>query len=160
MSYPQGPWHSPHAAGPTHIYYNRGHGFMRRGPSRLVWFGLGGLATYWFIQSKERRRETAYQNDDGQRAKSCMWGAGWGGGWGGWGNHQREMKEIQYKMEEEQRRMKNFGTSASEAIVDLAESSLDSVMASVIALKSKLAEQRAANDAARAARENEVPRQV
>ncbi|KAG8690575.1 hypothetical protein FRC08_010491 [Ceratobasidium sp. 394] len=152
MSYPHGPFHPYHAGAPTNIYYGRGY---RRGPSRLVWFGLGGLATYWFIKSREHRREIAYQNDDGQKAKTCAWG-----GWGGWGNHQREMREIQHKMEEERRRMRGFGASASETIVDLTEASLDSVMASVIALKSKLADQRAANEAARAALEKETPRQV
>ncbi|KAG9122644.1 hypothetical protein FRC07_000900 [Ceratobasidium sp. 392] len=157
MSYSHWP-HPPHPAGgpgPTHIYYNRGPGFMRRGPSRLIWFGIGGLATYWFIKSKEHRREIAYQNEDGHKARSCAWGGGWG-----WGHHQRDMREIQHKMEEERQRMKGFGASASEAIVDLTESSLDSVMASVIALKSKLAEQRAANEATRAALEKEIPRQV
>ncbi|KAG9079944.1 hypothetical protein FRC06_007269 [Ceratobasidium sp. 370] len=158
MSYPHGPYHPHHAGGPapTHIYYNRGPGCMRGGPRRLFWFGMGGLATYWYVKSREHRREIAYQNEDGQKAKSCAWG----GGWGSWGNHQREMREVQYKMEEEQRKMRGFGTSASEAIVDLTEASLDSVMTSVIALKSKLAEQRAANEAARAAIEKEVPRQV
>ncbi|QRV73307.1 hypothetical protein RhiJN_01321 [Ceratobasidium sp. AG-Ba] len=156
MSYPHGPYH-PHPAGPshTHVYYNRGFGRFR-GPSRLIWFGIGGLATYWYMKGRERRHEIAYQDHDGLKARSC----GWGAGWGGWGNHQREMKEIQYKMEEEQRNMRGFGASASEAIVDMTEASLDGVMASVVALKSKLAAQKAANEAAKASFEKETPRQV
>lgn len=164
--YPYGPFHSHPSApqpGPTHIYYNRGR--MFRGPSRLIWFGLGGLATYWYIQSKERRREMIMNSSEGDQASRSSHCGAWG--WGHWGDHRREMKDAQLRMEEQQRKFreqfKDFGSFNSDAIVDVAESSLDSVMSSVVALKAKLAEQRAANHAARAASasgKDEPPRLV
>ncbi|ELU45306.1 hypothetical protein AG1IA_00666 [Rhizoctonia solani AG-1 IA] len=140
---------------PTHIYYNRGPRFMRRGPSRLIWFGLGGIATYWFIQSREQKREMLMsQGADTQRAGHCH--AAWG--WGRWGDHRREMNEAQQKMEDHRRKVQeqfaDFGniggdkvrplrslrvghlcTDSFSQLADMAESSLDSVMSSVVALK-------------------------
>ncbi|EUC66184.1 transmembrane protein, putative, partial [Rhizoctonia solani AG-3 Rhs1AP] len=112
--YPYGPFQpfnsAPHSApqpGPTHIYYNRGPRFMYRGPRRLFWFGLGGLATYWFIQSRERKQQMIMnQGDDAQRTGPCH--AAWG--WGRWGDHRREMKDAQQKMEEHQQKVQEqFG---------------------------------------------------
>ncbi|KAF8602581.1 hypothetical protein BDV93DRAFT_545224 [Ceratobasidium sp. AG-I] len=157
MSYHHGhgPYNPHHAPGPTYFHYNR----MRRGPSRFIWFGLGGLATYWFINSRERRHQMISQGEEKPAERSCM--STWSGGWGSWGDHhtQARQMQMQQQMEEQQRRMRGFGQSASETIVDMTESSLDSVMASVVALKAKLADQRAANQAARKAMEDE-PRQV
>jgi hypothetical protein len=115
MSYHHGPY-QPHHVGPapTHIYYNRGPRFMRGGPSRLFWFGLGSVATYWFVKSREHRREIMSQSEEVQKPRQCM--NSWGGGWGSWGNHQRDVKQMRYNMEEEQRKMRGFGTSASEAV--------------------------------------------
>ncbi|KAJ1309308.1 hypothetical protein OPQ81_004970 [Rhizoctonia solani] len=124
---------------------------MRRGPSRLFWFGLGGLATYWFIQSRERKHQMIMnQGDDATRAGHCQ--GAWG--WGHWGDHRREMKDAQQKLEEQQRKFqeqfKEFGSLSSDKIADMADSSLDSVLNSVMALKAKIAEQRASSQAARA----------
>ncbi|GAB1519520.1 hypothetical protein RhiTH_002588 [Rhizoctonia solani] len=146
---------------PTHIYYNRGPRFMRRGPSRLIWFGLGGIETYWFIQSREQKREMLMsQGADTQRAGHCH--AAWG--WGRWGDHRREMNEAQQKMEDHRRKVQeqfaDFGNIGGDKLADMAESSLDSVMSSVVALKAKIAEQRAASQAARAAASKEDPRLV
>ncbi|CAE6442208.1 unnamed protein product [Rhizoctonia solani] len=162
--YPYGPFQPYNSApqpAPTHIYCNRGPGFMRRGPSRLVWFGLGGLATYWFIQSRERKREMIMsQGDDAQRAGHCH--GPWG--WGRWGDHRHEMKDAQQKMEEHSRKaqqqFREFGNLSSEKLADMADSSLDSVMNSVMALKSKIAEQRIASQAARASSPKDEPRLV
>ncbi|ELU45305.1 hypothetical protein AG1IA_00665 [Rhizoctonia solani AG-1 IA] len=109
---------------------------MRRGPSRLIWFGLGGIATYWFIQSREQKREMLMsQGADTQRAGHCH--AAWG--WGRWGDHRREMNEAQQKMEDHRRKVQeqfaDFGNIGGDKLADMAESSLDSVMSSVVALK-------------------------
>ncbi|KAG8728859.1 hypothetical protein FRC11_010073 [Ceratobasidium sp. 423] len=134
---------------------------MCRGPSRLIWFGLGGLATYWFIQSKERKHQMIMnQGDDAQRTGHCH--SAWG--WGHWGDHRREMKDAQQKMEEQQRKFreqfKEFGSLNSDKLADMADSSLDSVLNSVMALKAKIAEQRAASQAARASSPKDEPRLV
>jgi hypothetical protein len=118
--YPYGPfppYHSAPQPGPTHVYYNRGPMFMRRGPRRLFWFGLGGLATYWFIKSKEHKRQmiTSQSGEDG-RTGHCM--GSWG--WGNWGDHRLGMKEAQQKMEDNQRKareqFKEFGSFNSDAV--------------------------------------------
>ncbi|CAE6529826.1 unnamed protein product [Rhizoctonia solani] len=166
--YPYGPFQPFNSApqptpqpGPTHIYYNRGPRFMHRGPRRLVWFGLGGLATYWFIQSRERKHQMIMnQGEDAQRAGHCH--GAWG--WGHWGDHRREMKDTQQKMEEQHRNLqgqfKEFGGLNSDKLADMADSSLDSVLNSVVALKAKIAEQRAASQAARASSPKDEPRLV
>ncbi|CAE6535326.1 unnamed protein product [Rhizoctonia solani] len=166
--YPYGPFQpfnsAPHPApqpGPTHIYYNCGPRFMHRGPSRLIWFGLGGLATYWYLQSRERKHQMiANQGEDAPRVGHCH--ATWG--WGHRGDHRREMKDAHQKMEEQQRKVqeqfKEFGQLSSDKIADMADSSLDSVLSSVMALKAKIAEQRAASQAARAPPSKDEPRLV
>ncbi|KAF8691111.1 hypothetical protein RHS03_08790, partial [Rhizoctonia solani] len=162
--YPYGPF-QPHQSapqpGPTHVYYTRGPRFMCRGPSRLIWFGIGGITTYWFIQSRERKREMLMsQADDTQRAGHCH--SAWG--WGRRGDHRREMNESQQKMEDHRRKVQeqfaDFGNLSSDKLADMAESSLDSVMSSVVALRAKIAEQRAASQAARASAPKEDPRLV
>ncbi|KAF8748558.1 Delta-1-pyrroline-5-carboxylate dehydrogenase [Rhizoctonia solani] len=143
--YPYGPF-QPHQSapqpGPTHVYYTRGPRFMCRGPSRLIWFGIGGITTYWFIQSRERKREMLMsQADDTQRAGHCH--SAWG--WGRWGDHRREMNEAQQKMEDHRRKVQeqfaDFGNLSSDKLADMAESSLDSVMSSVVALRALSSEQ-------------------
>ncbi|KAF8593172.1 hypothetical protein BDV93DRAFT_264676 [Ceratobasidium sp. AG-I] len=155
MSYPHahGPFNPHHAPHPTYIHYNR----MCRGPTRVIWFGLGGLATYWFVKSRESRHQTISQGEEKHGDKSCA--ATWGTGWGNWGDRQIQTRQVQQKMEEQQRQMREFKQSAGETIFDMTETSLDSVMASVIALKAKLADQRAANQATRKVTEEE-PRRV
>ncbi|KAH7343156.1 hypothetical protein B0J17DRAFT_624908 [Rhizoctonia solani] len=156
--YPYGPFQpfnsAPHPApqpGPTHIYYNRGPRFMHRGPRRLVWFALGGLATYWFIQAKERKHQMIMnQSEDAPRSGHCH--SAWG--WGYWGdNYRREMKDAQQRAEEQklkaQEQWRDFRHQNGDKIADMADASLDSVMNSVMALKAKIAEQRAASQAAR-----------
>ncbi|CAE7233260.1 unnamed protein product [Rhizoctonia solani] len=160
--YPYGPFQPFNSApqpGPTHVYYNRGPRF-HRGPSRLIWFGLGGLATYWFIQSRERKHQMIMnQGDDAQRAGHCQ--GAWG--WGHWGDHRREMKDTQQKMEEQHRKFqehfREFGNVSGDKLADMADSSLDSVLNSVMALKAKIAEQRA-SQAARASSSKDEPRLV
>ncbi|CAE6374557.1 unnamed protein product [Rhizoctonia solani] len=162
--YPYGPFqpHNPTPqAGPTHVYFNRGPGFMRRGPRRLVWFGFGALATYWFIQSRERKREMIMsQGGDVQRTGHCHGALGWSH----WGDHRREVNDVQQKMEDHRRKaqeqFREFGNLSSEKLAEMADSSLDSVMNSVVALKAKIAEQRAASQAARASSPKDDPRLV
>ncbi|CAE6475320.1 hypothetical protein ACGC1H_000365 [Rhizoctonia solani] len=102
--YPYGPFQTFNPApqpGPTHIYYNRGPRFMCRGPRRLFWFGLGGLATYGFIKARERKQQMIMnQGDDAQYAGHSH--TGWS--WGGWGDHGHETKGAQQRMEELQRK--------------------------------------------------------
>ncbi|CAE6429021.1 unnamed protein product [Rhizoctonia solani] len=145
--YPYGPFRlfnsAPHPApqpGPTHIYYNRGPKCMCRGPRCLFWFGLGGLATYWFIQTRERKHQIIIKRtEDCHVARS----------WGHWGDPRREM-EAQQWIEENRRKCQEDLRQFRAKIADMADSSLDSVLNSVLALKAKIAEQRAASQAARA----------
>ena len=110
-SYPYGlghfkPYRTPH---PAYANYNR----MRRGPTRLIWFCLGGLVTYLAISLRERKHQAIRPVEEKPAERNRM--GGWGRGWGNSGDHQAQTQRQQ-QMKEYQRRARDLRQSFSEAV--------------------------------------------
>ncbi|KIJ65690.1 hypothetical protein HYDPIDRAFT_187395 [Hydnomerulius pinastri MD-312] len=139
------------------------HVYLHRGPSRIFWFILGaGAATWWHYSRSMREHRAQYfpcvmqqrrlegQNGDTsgysprpsdppapQEGGRWVWKASWGpdqDGTVGW--KQREW-------DEDKERLKNMQKRAGDAVVDMSESTLDSIVSAAESLKAKLAEHRA-----------------
>ncbi|KEP45660.1 hypothetical protein V565_251920 [Rhizoctonia solani 123E] len=114
---------------------------------RLFWFGLGGFTTWWLIRSRERKQQTVInQSDDAQCAGHSQ--PGWS--WGRRSDHHVETKDAEQQMEEHQRKAQEQLRELTDKFANMADSGLDSALNSIIALKAKIAQQRAASQAARA----------
>lgn len=82
-----------------------------RGPSRIIWFVLGGLTTAWWLRAKDMRRE-ARAIEGGAPPESCherRWGWGWNSG-----RHEHGQNPTQWEAERE--KMKKFGNEAGETV--------------------------------------------
>jgi len=126
--YPYPPHPSWSGYNPHPMRYARGG----RGPKRIFWFVLGGLATAWWLRAKDKREARAIEGAPTDSCHERRWGRGW---------HDQKQNETNWEAERE--KIKKFGNEASETIIDVTEASLDSVLSAVDTLKKKLAEQRA-----------------
>jgi len=119
------------------------HVFLHRGPSRIFWFFIGaGVATWWHHSSAMRDHRAQYfpcvmgphrrvQDPPSEEAapwKSDRTPTGW---------------QQQRDWEQDRERLKRLQKRAGETVVDLSESTLDSIVAGAESLKAKLAELRA-----------------
>ncbi|KDQ15444.1 hypothetical protein BOTBODRAFT_31775 [Botryobasidium botryosum FD-172 SS1] len=139
--YPYHP-HSSWSGHAPHMQYYRGG----RGPSRIVWFILGGLATAWWLRAKDMKREA--RAIEGAAPSGSCHERRWGWGWNSSQNeHGQNRNEAQWEAERE--KIRKFGNEAGETIIDVTEASLDSVLSAVDTLKKKLAEQRAERERAK-----------
>ncbi|KAF8449037.1 hypothetical protein L210DRAFT_3523755 [Boletus edulis BED1] len=114
------------------------HVFLHRGPSRIFWFFIGaGVATWWHHSSIMRDHRAQYFPCVMHRREAAPWKPSWGpdrtpAGW-----HQ------QRDWEQDKERLRHIQKRAGETVIDLSESTLDSIVTSAESLKAKLAELRA-----------------
>ncbi|KAF8141624.1 hypothetical protein EV363DRAFT_1308604 [Boletus edulis] len=122
------------------------HVFLHRGPSRIFWFFIGaGVATWWHHSSIMRDHRAQYFPcvmhrripSDPPPQEAAPWKPSWGpdrtpAGW-----HQ------QRDWEQDKERLRHIQKRAGETVIDLSESTLDSIVTSAESLKAKLAELRA-----------------
>ncbi|KII87443.1 hypothetical protein PLICRDRAFT_255542 [Plicaturopsis crispa FD-325 SS-3] len=145
--------------------YRGFRGGFRGGPSRVLWFFLGGLAATWWHRRQFVVDGARPYNSHCHRPKisamtpapapeSASSGASasgedrpaapipgqwqWQGGWSAPG---------QQRWEEDKERMKILGNQAADAMTEISEATLDSVLSTVESLKAKLAEHRKQRDA-------------
>jgi len=128
--------------------------YFRRGPSRLIWFVLGGVAASWWIKHKEMRTHERYMGychrkpvypappastlDENTANQSVNTSARPGATMPVvWGNKE---------WEEEKDRMWAMGRQAGDTMSELSEAALDNILSAVETLKSKLTEHRAERD--------------
>ncbi|KAF8159682.1 hypothetical protein B0H34DRAFT_858436 [Crassisporium funariophilum] len=142
------PYYSPH---------HMGMGMWRRGPSRIVWFAIGAITASWWIHRKETDRRIfghckrpQLQSplpippiDDPITPSGAPWPdvrsipntisnipSGW------------DRRQL-WQWEQEKEHMATISQQATDAMADLTESTLESVLNTAEALKAKLAEHRA-----------------
>ncbi|KAG2157836.1 uncharacterized protein EDB93DRAFT_818988 [Suillus bovinus] len=159
-------------------YYHR-HYF--RGPSRIVWFVLGaGVATFWNCSHKMREHRAQYfpcvmqphrvegsgenttpiyskPDASGPAPQEHRWNFIYKrqhdhNGDGTMGFNQREWEEDKERLKEIQKR-------AEDAMLDMSESTLESIVSTVEALKIKLAQHKAQREQERKNYEEELERQ-
>ncbi|KAF9221326.1 hypothetical protein BS17DRAFT_819569 [Gyrodon lividus] len=132
-------------------------------PSRIFWFILGaGVATWWHHSTAMREHRAQYfpcvmqqrrvEGQNGERSgisarPSDVTEPQEGGRWvwkSTWGpDRDRTVGWNQREWEDDKERLKHVQKRAGEAVVDLSESTLDSIVSAAESLKSKLAEHRA-----------------
>ncbi|KAN0088484.1 hypothetical protein V8E55_005541 [Tylopilus felleus] len=125
------------------------HIFLHRGPSRIFWFFIGaGVATWWHHSSIMRdhraqyypcvmRRRVQDAPSDTPSQDAAQPNSSWGPDRTPTGWYQ------QRDWEQDRERLKQLQKRAGETVVDLSESTLDSIVAGAETLKAKLAELRA-----------------
>jgi len=153
-----------------HPYYLAPHfRYFRRGPSRIVWFILGGAAASWWIKHKEMRTHERYMGychrkpvypappastSDGSAANQDVNANAQPGSTTMpvvWGNKE---------WEDEKDRMWAVGRQAGDTMSELSEAALDNILSAVETLKSKLTEHRAERDRQRQSPFQQQPQQT
>ncbi|KAK0457690.1 uncharacterized protein EV420DRAFT_473502 [Desarmillaria tabescens] len=146
---------------PSYHYFYRWH----RRPSRLLWFVLGAGAATLFMKHREAARVNGKFYWGHCQRHSVNYGpvppqsriAQWREETENWkptpppavpvgnsvyeGNYSSGWREQEWDAEKE--KMKAFGKQAQDAMTDMSEATLDSLLATVTALKQKLAQHRA-----------------
>ncbi|KAG6381614.1 hypothetical protein JVT61DRAFT_212 [Boletus reticuloceps] len=143
------------------------HVFLHRGPSRIFWFFIGaGVATWWHHSSIMRDHRAQYfpcvmhrrvqdSPSDPPPQEAAPWKPSWGpdrtpAGWHqqrDWEQDKERLRHIQKRAGETVRNPPSIPPVAhiksSPQVIDLSESTLDSIVTSAESLKAKLAELRA-----------------
>ncbi|KAF8586377.1 hypothetical protein K439DRAFT_1631795 [Ramaria rubella] len=109
-----------HSGWPYPMYH------YHRGPRRIFWFFLGGLAATLWLKHKEK-----------ERCLTERTGAGW---WNSKKWHSGEAEGERWR--EEREKLAKISSQATDTAADVSEAALDTILSTVETLKLKLAEHR------------------
>jgi len=110
---------------------------FHRGPSRIIWFIIGGVTTAWWLKGKDARCHHRYpahvENGVDTYNRRLL-------------DNARNQEPNRDMWEDERTKMRELARQANDAMSDMSETALDNILVNVQSFKNKLAEKRIARE--------------